>query len=74
MLLNNYDQIVPDHSTLTVFRERLQQNGKLAVFEALLAEIVQTAVESGIRLGSIQMNTTIDQGPFPGMFGKMGDT
>jgi hypothetical protein len=49
------DQKAPDHSTLTVFRERLQQNGKLAVFEALLAEIVQIAVESGIQFGSIQI-------------------
>jgi IS5 family transposase len=65
------DQKAPDHSTLTVFRERLQQNGKLAVFEAMLAEIVQMAVESGIRFGSIQIvdsvhsianvNTTKDQ-------------
>ena len=49
------DQKAPDHSTLTVFRERLQQNGKLAVFEALLAEIVQTALESGIKFGSLQI-------------------
>jgi IS5 family transposase len=49
------DQKAPDHSTLTVFRERLIQNGKLAVFEALLAEIVQTALESGIKFGSIQI-------------------
>jgi IS5 family transposase len=66
------DQKAPDHSTLTVFRERLQQNGKLAVFEAMLAEIVQIAMESGIRFGSIQIvdsvhsianvNTTKDQG------------
>ena len=49
------DQKAPDHSTLTVFRERLQQNGKLAVFEAMLAEIVQTAIESGIQFGSIQI-------------------
>jgi hypothetical protein len=38
-----------------VFRERLQQNGKLTVFEAMLKEIVQTAVESGIQFGSIQI-------------------
>ena len=66
------DQKAPDHSTLTVFRERLQQNGKLAVFEAMLAEIVQMAVESGIHFGSIQIvdsvhsianvNTAKDQG------------
>jgi transposase, IS5 family len=49
------DQKAPDHSTLTVFRERLQQNGKLAVFEAMLAEIVQMALESGIQFGSIQI-------------------
>ncbi len=49
------DQKAPDHSTLTVFRERLQQNGKLAVFEDMLAEIVQMAVDSGIQFGSIQI-------------------
>jgi hypothetical protein len=49
------DQKAPDHSILTGFRERLQQNGKRAVFEALLKEIVQTEVESGIQFGSIQI-------------------
>ena len=49
------DQKAPDHSTLTVFRERLQQNGKLAVFQAMLAEIVQIAVKSGVQFGSIQI-------------------
>jgi IS5 family transposase len=33
----------------------LQQNGKLAVFEAMLAEIVQMALQSGIHFGSIQI-------------------
>jgi len=47
------DQKAPDHSSLTVFRERLQQIGKLTVFEAMLSEIVQAAVESGIQFGSI---------------------
>jgi IS5 family transposase len=42
------DQKAPDHSTLTVFRERLQQNGKPAFFEEMLAEIVRIAVENGI--------------------------
>jgi IS5 family transposase len=49
------DQKAPDHSTLTVFRERLQQNGTLVVFEDMLAEIVRMAVESGIQFGSIQI-------------------
>jgi len=65
------DQKAPDHSTLTVFRERLQQNGKMAVFEEMLAEIVRIAVENGIQFGAIQIvdsvhsianvNTTKDQ-------------
>jgi transposase, IS5 family len=49
------DQKAPDHSTLTVFRQRLQQNGKLGVFEAMLAEIVQIAMQRGIHFGSIQI-------------------
>jgi len=49
------DQRSPDHSTLTVFRERLLQRGKLKVFQELLDEIVQIALESGIKFGSIQI-------------------
>jgi IS5 family transposase len=49
------DQQAPDHSTLTVFRERLIQRGKLKVFEEMLEEIVQMALRSGIQFGSIQI-------------------
>lgn len=49
------DQKAPDHSTLTVFRERLQQNGKLSVFQDMLAEIVRIAGEAGIQFGAIQI-------------------
>lgn len=49
------DQKAPDHSTLTVFRERLVKRGKLKVFEAMLEEIVQIALQSGIHFGSIQI-------------------
>jgi IS5 family transposase len=49
------DQRAPDHSTLTVFRERLVQRGKLKVFEEMLEEIVQIARQSGIQFGSIQI-------------------
>jgi len=45
----------PDHSTLTVFRERLIQRGKLKVFEEMLEEIVQMALRSGIQFSSIQI-------------------
>jgi len=49
------DQKAPDHSTLTVFRERLLQRGKLKVFEEMLEEIVQMALKRGIHFGSIQI-------------------
>jgi IS5 family transposase len=49
------DQKAPDHSTLTVFRDRLIQGGKLKVFEEMLDEIVQMALKSGIQFGSIQI-------------------
>lgn len=49
------DEKAPDHSTLTVFRERLVKRGKLRVFEEMLEEIVQMALQSGIQFGSIQI-------------------
>jgi len=49
------DQKAPDHSTLTAFRERMLQRGKTKVFEELLTDIVQIAVQRGIKFGSIQI-------------------
>jgi len=49
------DQKAPDHSTLTVFRERLLQRGKLEVFEEMLDEMIQIALQNGIQFGSIQL-------------------
>jgi transposase len=49
------DQKAPDHTTLTVFRERLLERGKLKVFEEMLEEIVQMALKGGIHFGSIQI-------------------
>jgi IS5 family transposase len=49
------DEKAPDHSTLTVFRERLLKRGKLKVFEEMLEEIVQIALQQGIQFGSIQI-------------------
>ncbi|MFZ3150272.1 MAG: transposase [Anaerolineaceae bacterium] len=49
------DQKAPDHSTLTVFRERLVERGKLKVFEEMLAEIVDIARQSGVQFGTIQI-------------------
>jgi IS5 family transposase len=51
------DQKAPDHSTPTVFRERLLQCGKLKVFEEMLEEIVQMALKQDIA----DVNTDKDQ-------------
>lgn len=49
------DEQAPDHSTLTVFRNRLIERGKLKVFEEMLAEIVRIAQQKGIQFGTIQL-------------------
>jgi len=49
------DQKAPDHSTLTKFRKRLIERGNLEVFEEMLSEIIQIALESGVQFGSIQI-------------------
>ena len=43
------DQKAPDYSTLTFFRERLLQRGKLRGFEEMLADMIQIALQRGIR-------------------------
>lgn len=45
----------PDHSTLTYFKKRLIRNGNLSVFESMLAEIIQIAMEKRVPFGSIQI-------------------
>jgi len=49
------DGKAPDHSTLTVFRERLLKNGKMKIFEEMLGQIVQEAMMRGVKFGSIQI-------------------
>lgn len=49
------DQFAPDHSTLTKFKERMILRKRELKLEQLLADIVQTALEKGIRFGSIQV-------------------
>jgi len=49
------DKPAPDHSTLTYFKKRLIRNGNLDVFESMLAEMIQIAMEKGIQFGSIQI-------------------
>jgi len=49
------DGKAPDHSTLSIFRERLLKNGKIKVFEEMLGQIVQEARIRGVKFGSIQI-------------------
>lgn len=49
------DEKAPDHSTLTTFRERLLKNGKVKIFEEMLAQIVREAMLRGVKFGSIQI-------------------
>jgi len=49
------DAPVPDHSTLTVFKNRILKNGKLKAYTKLLNDIVRIALESGVKFGSLQI-------------------
>ena len=46
---------VPDHSTLTVFKNRLVQNAGMKVYEELFNEIVRIAHEKGVKFGRLQI-------------------
>jgi IS5 family transposase len=45
----------PDHSTLTVFRDRILAKGGTAAFEGLFQRVVVLAKEKGIEFGRIQV-------------------
>jgi len=49
------DELPPDHSTLTAFKRRLLDNGRLDAFEELLVEIVSLAGEQRIEFGTLQV-------------------
>jgi len=49
------DETAPDHSTLTKFKERIERQGKEALLEELLQEVVMMAVGKGVEFGSIQV-------------------
>ena len=46
---------VPDHSTLTLFKNRLIQNAGIKVYEELFDEIIKVAQEKGIKFGRLQI-------------------
>jgi IS5 family transposase len=49
------DEKPPDHSTLSAFKKRILENGKLAAFEELLQDIIRLAQEKGIVFGAVQI-------------------
>jgi IS5 family transposase len=49
------DAPAPDHTTLTVFKNRILENGKLRAYERMLAQIIQEAREVGIKFGPVQL-------------------
>ena len=53
------DQKAPDHSTLTKFRKRLIERGRLESFEEMLSEIIQIALENGVQFGSNQIMDSV---------------
>jgi IS5 family transposase len=46
---------VPDHSSLSVFRERILEKGGIEAYEELFKRIVRLAKEKGIKFGRIQV-------------------
>lgn len=49
------DEQAPDHATLTVFKQRLLENGKLQAYQRLLQRVVADAQEAGISFGTLQL-------------------
>jgi len=49
------DEKPPDHSTLSAFKKRILENGKLAAFERMLQDIISLALEKGIVFGEVQI-------------------
>jgi transposase len=49
------NEVPPDHSTLTAFKRRIIENGKVEALEKVLREIIRLAHEQGIRFGGLQI-------------------
>ena len=49
------DEKAPDHSTLTLFKNRLVENCGIKAYEQLFNEIIIIAQEKGIRFGKLQV-------------------
>jgi IS5 family transposase len=58
------DEPAPDHTTLSVFKGRIEEQGGERFMVEILAELIRQAVEQGIEFGSVQVadstNTVAD--------------
>lgn len=49
------DEKAPDHSTLTLFKNRLIQQAGIKAYEGLFDEIISMAQEKGVKFGTLQI-------------------
>jgi len=49
------DKKAPDHSTLTLFKNRLIENAGIKAYEELFNEIIRVAQEKGVKFGKLQI-------------------
>jgi IS5 family transposase len=49
------DEKAPDHSTLTLFKNRLVENAGLKAYEELFNEIIRIAMAKGVKFGKLQI-------------------
>lgn len=53
------DEKAPDHSTLTLFKNRLLERGGQRAYEELFDEIIRIAQEKGVKFGKLQVVDTV---------------
>jgi IS5 family transposase len=49
------EQAAPDHSSLTIFRDRIIKKGKSELLKMIFQKIITTAQEKGVEFGSVQV-------------------
>ena len=53
------DEKSPDHSTLTLFKNRLIESGGLKAYEELFDEIIKIAQQKGVKFGKLQVADSV---------------
>ena len=50
-----FSEAAPDHSSLSVFRNRIIKNGNVELLQEIFTDIIITAQEKGVKFGAIQV-------------------